>query len=183
MPVTTVNASSPNAYGPSETALLLLDWYSLFVESRADSGAGAALDIAIQFRKWAKLQGIAVMHCLIDTHGTPTAHPSRLQRHSELAFYRIPGHISALKSPSLLEHLGDKVIKSLVITGLRSSGCGLGTMAAATDAEFATTVIDDTCADADEEFHRVISYKFLPWKGYVKKSLEFGQDFEARVED
>ncbi|KAK1518563.1 hypothetical protein CABS01_06097 [Colletotrichum abscissum] len=85
MPITTVNPSSPNAYGPSETALLLLDWYSLFVESRAGSGAGAALDIAIQFRKWAKLQGIAVMHCLIDTHGTPTAHPSRLQRRRELS--------------------------------------------------------------------------------------------------
>ncbi|KAK1716427.1 hypothetical protein BDP67DRAFT_542660 [Colletotrichum lupini] len=154
MPITTVNPSSPNAYGPSETALLLLDWYSLFVESRAGSGAGAALDIAIQFRKWAKLQGIASFQDLLEILKTSKCpEPFELcdDADSELAFYPILGHLSALKSPSLLKHLRDKEIKSLIITRLRSSGCGLRITAAVTDTEFITTVINNACADANKE--------------------------------
>ncbi|KAF4957608.1 hypothetical protein FSARC_11247 [Fusarium sarcochroum] len=197
----TLDASSPFAYRPSETALLLLDWYSLFVERAAGPQATAARDAAIEFRTWAKSQGITVIHCLIDANGalspiikdveriqgllevmktSTNPEPTELRGDgSELYFQRVPGHISALKSPGLLEHLKEQGIKSLVLTGLITSGCVLRTAITATDAEFATTVISDACADPDEERHRVILDKIVPMRGHVKKSAEFQQAFET----
>src|SRR4051794_14703311 len=49
--INSVDKSSHEAYKPSETALLLLDWYSLFVEKVAGPAAIPALDVAVQLRK------------------------------------------------------------------------------------------------------------------------------------
>ncbi|KAH6952877.1 hypothetical protein HG530_000506 [Fusarium avenaceum] len=201
--MTTINSidkSSHEAYKPSETALLLLDWYSLFVEKVAGPTAIPALDVAVQLRKWAKAQGIAVVHCLIDSNGTPFPACKGVERFSGLleimkattdpepaelrpddrepTFHRVPGHISALKSPGLLEFLKEKGIKSVVISGLSTSGCVLRTTVTATDAEFATTVISDACADADGELHKVIMEKIIPSRGHVKSFAEFKEGFE-----
>ncbi|KAF4452169.1 isochorismatase hydrolase [Fusarium austroafricanum] len=204
MATSTIDASAPDAYGPSETALLLLDWYSLFVEKIAGPEAAPALNTAVQLRKWAKAQGITVVHCLIDANGTPypackgverfqgllgmmkgveQPEPAELRSDdkSELIFYRVPGHISALKSPGLLEYLKEKGIKSLVLTGLSTSGCVLRTAVTATDAEFATTVISDACADGDQELHKAILDKIIPSRGHVKSSAEFQKDFEESM--
>ncbi|KAF9770524.1 hypothetical protein IL306_011928 [Fusarium sp. DS 682] len=201
MTTTITDASSPNAYGPSETALLLLDWYTLFVEKVAGPSAEPALKVAIELRKWAKTQNITVVHCLIDANGTPYPACKGVERFqgllqvmkneeqpepaeiraddkAELTFHRVPGHISALKSPGLLEYLKEKGIKSLVLTGLSTSGCVLRTAVTATDAEFATTVISDACADSDEELHQVILNKIIPSRGHVKSSAEFQKEFE-----
>ncbi|KAM0347657.1 hypothetical protein ACHAPU_004671 [Fusarium lateritium] len=202
MPSTpTTDRSSPEAYKASETALLLLDWYSLFIEMVAGSNAVPALETAVQLRNWAKHQGITVIHCLIDSHGTPfpackgvdrfqgllevmkaTADPEPIElrgdEKDEPTFHRVPGHISALKSPGLLGFLAEKGIKSLIFSGLSTSGCVLRTAVTATDAEFAMTVISDACADADEELHRVIMEKIVPSRGHVKSFVEFKKSFE-----
>jgi nicotinamidase-related amidase len=202
MSTTTLDTSSPSAYGPSETALLLLDWYTLFVEKVAGPSAEPALKVAVELRNWAKTQNITVIHCLIDANGTPfpackgvdrfqglleimknveQPEPAELRTddNDELTFYRVPGHISALKSPGLLAYLKEKGIKSLVLTGLSTSGCVLRTAVTATDAEFATTVISDACADGDGDLHRVILDKIIPSRGHVKSAVEFRKEFEA----
>jgi nicotinamidase-related amidase len=196
-----IDDSSPYAYRPSETAFLLLDWYSLFVESVAGPNAADARDVAVQLRNWAKSQGITVIHCLIDANGTlgpvckdrgryqgfldamkTSTDPEPVELRgddSELYFHRIPAYVSALKSPGLLEHLKKQGIKSLLLSGLSTSGCVLRTAVTATDAEFATTVIGNACADADEERHRVILDKIVPMRAHVKNSAEFQREFEA----
>ncbi|KAF4333197.1 isochorismatase hydrolase [Fusarium beomiforme] len=198
---TMTDASSPSAYGPSETALLLLDWYTLFVEKVAGPGADSALKVAIDLRKWAKTQNITVVHCLIDANATPFPTCKGVERFQgllqlmknevqpepaeiraddkeELTFHRVPGRISAFTSPGLLEYLKEKGIKSLVLTGLSTSGCLLRTAVTATDAEFVTTVISDACADMDEDLHQVILNKIIPSRGHVKSSAEFRKEFE-----
>ncbi|RGP60260.1 isochorismatase hydrolase [Fusarium sporotrichioides] len=197
---TTSDVSSPYAYQSSETALLLLDWYTLFIEKAAGPQAAAARDTAIQFRKWAKSQGITIIHCLIDADGTlgpvcknieryqgfltamkttTDPEPTELRDESEVYFHRPPAHVSALKSPGLLEHLKAQGIKSLVLTGLSTSGCVLRTAITATDAEFATTVIRDACADSDEDCHRVILDKILPARAHVQSTSEFQKGWEV----
>ncbi|KAF5675309.1 isochorismatase hydrolase [Fusarium denticulatum] len=202
MSTTTIDASSPSAYGPSETALLLLDWYSLFIEKVAGPVAEPALKVAIELRNWAKANNITVVHCLIDANGTPfpackgverfqgllqvmktleQPEPAELRADDkdEPTFHRVPGHISALKSPGLLDYLKKKGIKSVVLSGLSTSGCVLRTAVTATDAEFATTVISDACADGDEGLHRVILDKIIPSRGHVKSFVEFRKEFEG----
>jgi isochorismate hydrolase len=63
--------TTPGHYGPSQTALLLLDFHSMFVYKMGPPSAREALEVAAKMRAWAKTQHIPVIHCLIDVHATP----------------------------------------------------------------------------------------------------------------
>ncbi|KAH8697205.1 Isochorismatase-like protein [Talaromyces proteolyticus] len=198
-----VDETSPSYYNPSQTALLLLDFHVLFVQKAGGPKASAALQNAIKLKSWAQYQGIRVIHCLIDRHKTtfPTAKgANRLsgflsamqasggeeapelidQSSDDKTFTRTPGHVSALKSPGLEAYLQKNGIKSLIITGLSTSGCVLKTALAAADAEFVVSVISDGCADGDEELHDVLVRKVLNHRGYVYTTAEFLQEYASR---
>ena len=49
----------------------------------------------------------------------------------------------------------------LVLTGIATSGVVLSTLIEAADKDFRMTVIDDCCADGDEELHRVLTTKIF----------------------
>jgi nicotinamidase-related amidase len=186
----TTNKSTPDYYGPSDTALLLLDFHSMFVYKAAGPEGVLALKTAATMRNWARLQGIQVIHCLIDVNDTPfptckngnqlaatmaamTASDAEeplelLQNNSEdITFTRRPGHVSALKSPGLEEYLKKKGIKSLLLAGLSTSGCVTRTAFAASDAEYVVTVISDGCADAKDGIHDMFIGKVLNNRGHV----------------
>lgn len=197
--------SSPGHYGPSQTVLLLLDFHSVFVQSAGGPNAPAALQAAIKMRIWAKAQGIEVIHCLIDVHETP--HPCckgvdklsgvlaalkesggeesaelRKGAESEVTFTRVPGHVSALKSPGLENYLQNRDIKSLILTGLSTSGCVLRTAVSASDAEFVVTVISDACADSNTVVHNMLMESILTNRGYVTTVNDFQQGYAKITE-
>ncbi len=179
VPRITFDASDPTGpcyYSPSQTALLLLDWHTVFVQSAGGAAAPAALETAAKMRKWANSQNIKIIHALIDAHKTPVPTCKGITRLGGLItkmqgeggkeadvlaqdsgndahFARTPGHISALKSPGLEEYLKEKGIKNLILTGLSTSGCVMRTAVTATDAEYVVTVISDACADGKEGVH------------------------------
>jgi hypothetical protein len=119
--------STPGHYGACHTALLLLDFDSLFVQMTGGPLAPAALEVAAQRRTWAKSQGIQVTQCLIDPNLAPYptckdkerfanflgamrasggVEPSQLLEGGEdITFARRPGHVSALKSLGLKDFL------------------------------------------------------------------------------
>jgi nicotinamidase-related amidase len=193
--------STPGYYLPSQTALLLLDFHSLFVQK---AGGSASLAIAANLRTWAHTLGIQVIHCLIDINlpPFPTAkdsdklasivaamknsggdkEPAELLDGSgevaDVTFTRRAGHVSALKSPGLEEFLRAKGIQSLVLTGLSTSGCVLRTACAACDAEFVTTVISDGCADPMEGVHDLLVEKVLGNRSFVVSAEEFEVGFD-----
>lgn len=192
--------STPGHYGPSQTAFLLLDFHSLFVEKAGGSKAPAALKVAAKMRIWAKSQRIRVVHCLIDFNESsyPTCKdPDRLAEigtamkksgggeHIELledggddiTFTRRPGFVSALKSPGLDSFLQGNEIKLLVLAGLSTSGCVLKTAFAATDAEYVVSVISDGCADRLEDVHDLVMGKLLNNRGFVTTAAEFQEGF------
>ncbi|KAF2638619.1 Isochorismatase hydrolase [Massarina eburnea CBS 473.64] len=163
-------ASMPGHYAPTQTAFLLLDFHSLFVEKAGGTKGVSALEVAVQLRKWAKTKNIHVIHCLLDINDVPFAtckgpagiasitqsmrdnggeEPSTLleNSHGEVTFTRKPGHVSAFKSPGFREYLEGKGIKSLVMTGLSTSGCVLRTAVQGTDEEYVVTVISDGYMD------------------------------------
>ena len=192
--------STPGYYGPSQTALLLLDWHSMFVERLGGAQAAAALKVAVDLRTWAKSQGIQVIHCLvgIDTPSFPTCKgverlgelvagmkagggdkepPELLEGGGDITFTRTPGHVSALKSPGLDDFLRKKNISSLILTGLSTSGCVTRTSFAACDAEYVVTVISDACADPGEGVHDMMVGKVLNSRGYVTTGAEYQEGF------
>ena len=125
-PFNPADKSTPGYYLPSQTALLLLDFHSIFIQK---AGGSASLAIAANLRSWAHTLGIQVIHCLIDINlpPFPTAKDSDklagvvadmknsggdkepaelLDGSSEVAdvtFTRRVGYVSALKSPGLEE--------------------------------------------------------------------------------
>lgn len=139
---------APGHYKPSETALFLLDFHGIFVQKMGGPGARAALQVASKLRDWAKSQGIAVVHALVNVKAMPFAsckgrdrfadvvqsmqeggghlEPAELtfnKEDDEPTFYRDPGYVSALVSHGLTDYLKKKGIKSLIMTGLSTSGC------------------------------------------------------------
>jgi len=200
---TTFNAadkSTPGHYGPSQTAFLLLDFHSMFVEKAGGLKAPAALKVAAKTRVWAKSQGIRVIHCLIDFNETPyptCKDPEKLAEigaamkksggaeHIELledngddiTFTRRPGYVSALKSPGLDDFLQGKGIKSLVLAGLSTSGCVLRTAITGTDSDYVVSVISDGCADRLDEVHDLVMGKLLNNRGFVFTAAEFQEGF------
>lgn len=200
---TTFNAadkSTPGHYGPSQTALLLLDFHSMFIHKIAGSRGPAALDVAVKMRSWAKSQGIQVIHAVIDINSTPfptckdagrfagiiTAmkadggwqEPAQLlEDGADVTFTRRPGYVSALKSPGLDDFLRKKGITSLILTGLSTSGCVLRTAVTASDAEYVVSIISDGCADGDEAVHSVVLGKLVNNRGYVTTAAEFQEGF------
>ncbi|KAK5222481.1 hypothetical protein LTR47_010474 [Exophiala xenobiotica] len=197
--------TTPGYYGPSETALLLLDFHTMFVKQAGGDKAPAALEVAAQLRTWAKEQGIQVIHALIDVNmtpfptckgskgfasiaaamqstGTDVEPPELLSESSngednDVTFTRKPGYVSALKSPGMEEFLQKRGIKSLVLTGLSTSGCVARTVFAASDAEYVVTVISDGCADRDADVHEMMVQRLLNNRAYVATAADFQKGF------
>lgn len=183
--------SDPAHYGPSQTALLLLDFHNLMVEKLGGPAAPAALDVAARLRKWAKTRGIVVIHALIDTNASPPPTAKGAERLSRIvatmqerygeeaavllqntdaddhAFLRAPGYVSALQSPRLLDFLHRRGIKSLILAGLSTSGCVLRTAVFATETDFVVTTVSDACADPVEGNHDFLVGKILPSRAHV----------------
>jgi nicotinamidase-related amidase len=170
--------STPGHYGPSQTALVLLDFHHVVIHKNAGPKAPAALEVAIKMRTWALSKGIQIIHALVNTTLEPFPTSKDIERFkliissikgnsggdeapellqggpgNEVTFARRPGHISAFKSPGLSEFLQEKGIKSLIITGLATSGVVLRTALAGADDEYVVTVLSDACADPVEETH------------------------------
>ena len=193
--------STPGHYGPSQTALLLLDFHSILVNQFAGPNGVAAMKTAAEMRTWAKSKGIKVIHCLIDIHGTPFPTCKDAERFAGVAkmmqaddageeprelleggdddftFSRVPGYVSALKSPGLEDFLQKNGIKSLILTGLSTSGCVTKTALAANDAEYVVSVLSDGCADRDQDVHDTMVGKILNNRGYVTTASEFREGF------
>ncbi len=55
----------------------------------------------------------------------------------------------------------------LILTGIATSGVVLSTLIEAADKDYSMTVIEDCCADGDEEIHRVLTTKIFPKRADV----------------
>ena len=194
--------SSPGHYDPKRTALLLLDFHTMFVEKAGGPQAADAVNVAVSLRKWAHSKGISVLHCVLDLNDTPfetckgSAKLTSIikamreggggEEWSDLAqnigemdftFTRKPGFVSALKSPGLESFLQRNGIKSLILTGLSTSGCVMRTAVGASDVEYVVTVISDGCADTDQEVHDMVVGKLIN-RGYVLTAKKFREGYE-----
>ncbi|KAJ5676569.1 Isochorismatase hydrolase [Penicillium maclennaniae] len=195
--------SCPGHWGPSQTALLLLDFHSMFV-SRLPERGPAAVKVAAEMKTWAKSKGIKVVHALVDFSASPfetckgserfAAIAEAVREHGaaecselledaddEVTFLRRLGHVSALKSPGLEDYLKMNNIKSLLLAGLSTSGCVTRTALPACDEEYVVTTISDACADPDDELHRVMLEKVLNNRGYVSSAIDIQKGYEKVI--
>lgn len=69
--------------------------------------------------------------------------------------------ISAFTGSDLEVVLRSARINHLVLTGFATSGVVLSTTREAADKDYLLTILEDCCADRDEEVHRVLTTKVL----------------------
>lgn len=70
-------------------------------------------------------------------------------------------------------------VTSLVLLGIATSGVVLSTVRWAADADYELIVLEDCCADADAEVHRVLTQKVFPRQATVVQAQEFLQALGA----
>ncbi|SMY27632.1 unnamed protein product [Zymoseptoria tritici ST99CH_1A5] len=192
--------SSPGAYTASQTALLLLDFHEQFVNVAAGDLGKRAASIAVNMRHWAHTQGIQVIHAPLDLESTPVetykdrdrliglletlrqeggSEPAALLDGDEgdVTLTRRLGQVSAMGSPGLQEYPMEKGIKSLIMTGLSTSGCVLWTALSASDLGFIVTTISDACADPKSGAHDLLISQVLNNRGWVMTAAEFQEGF------
>ncbi len=63
-------------------------------------------------------------------------------------------------------------IDTLVLTGLATSGVVLSTVRHAADADYRLFVVEDCCADRDDEVHRILMEKVFPRQATVIQSSD-----------
>ncbi len=85
----------------------------------------------------------------------------------------IKRRLSAFTGSDLAVVLRAYGIRHLVLTGIATSGVVLSTLIEAADKDFRLTVIEDCCADGDEEVHRVLTAKVFPKRADVVKLEEW----------
>jgi len=66
-------------------------------------------------------------------------------------------------------------VTTLVLLGIATSGVVLSTVRWAADADYEILVLEDCCADADEEVHRVLMHKVFPRQALVVQSQDWLQ--------
>jgi nicotinamidase-related amidase len=81
--------------------------------------------------------------------------------------------VSAFTGSDLEVVLRSLDVTSLVLTGIATSGVVLSTLRQAADFDYELTVLEDGCADADPEVHRVLMQKLFPRQASVVTTQEW----------
>lgn len=78
----------------------------------------------------------------------------------------------AFSNTELATLLKARDINCLILAGVATSGVVLSTVRWAADSDYEQIVVEDCCADGDEEVHRVLTGKVFPGHASVVKSQE-----------
>lgn len=78
--------------------------------------------------------------------------------------------VSAFSGSDLEILLRVKHIDHLVLAGISTSGVILSTTCEAADKDYRITILEDLCADADQEMHQVLVNKILPRRATITAS-------------
>lgn len=176
-----------------ETALLVMDVQDGVVERLSDPSMLERLSAAIDA---ARGGGVRVMYVVVGFRpGYPeasahnrsfsaiaesgqfvqgesvTVHESVAPREGETIVTK--KRVSAFAGSDLDVILRAGEVRSLVLTGIATSGVVLSTLRQAADLDFELTVLSDACADRDEEVHRVLTEKVFPRQATVVTVAEW----------
>jgi nicotinamidase-related amidase len=83
--------------------------------------------------------------------------------------------VSAFTGSDLEVVLRSQGIQHIVLTGVATSGAILSTTREAADKDYKITIIDDCCADSDEEVHRVLTTKVFTRQADIVKLTDWSK--------
>jgi nicotinamidase-related amidase len=177
------------------TALLLMDLQNSIVE-RYGASSGDFLDRVLAAQERAEQAGLLVVLVRVKfAPGRPEISPRKKMfsaaraaavgaddRGSEPHDRLLRGkgevvvtkkRVSAFAGSDLEVILRSHDVTDLVLGGIATSGVVLSTVREAADRDYALTVLEDLCLDADDEVHRVLTQKVFPRQAEVIASVDW----------
>jgi nicotinamidase-related amidase len=197
-PLTGNDAASDSAHGAtSPGVLLVMDFQHEIVARTAKGGSAKAVERASVAVAAARRQSmplifvrVAFRHAYRDvaatnlrasalkqsgllldgTTGAEIVPELRPDPGEPVVTKRRVGALAYTDLPPLLSALG---AQTLVLAGLATSGVVLSTVRHAADADFRICVLEDACADADADVHRMLMAKIFPTQATVLSVDDF----------
>ena len=110
--------------------------------------------------------------------GSPEAaiHPQVAPRAGEPTLVKV--RTGAFSTTALETILRAQSIASLILCGIATSGVVLSTVRWAADMDYDLTVVEDCCADGDDEVHRMLTQKVFPRQARVISAQQIIQDLQ-----
>ena len=107
---------------------------------------------------------------MLEGHPGTEIHPQVAPRSGEIVV--VKHRVGAFSTTALETILRAQEITSLVLCGITTRGVVLSTVRWAADMDYELVVIEDCCADGDEEVHRVLTQKVFPRQATVVSAQE-----------
>jgi nicotinamidase-related amidase len=190
--------AEPLSIDKNHTAVLIMDYQNDIVSGVTDAYP-QLLDKAAAVLRGARQVGIPVIYVVVRfrpgypevsarnkifsglkaagrlAEGTPGAdiHASVAPQAAEVIVTK--RRVGAFSTTDLTSVLNACNATSLVLLGIATSGVVLSTVRWAADADYDIIVIEDGCADADPEVHRVLTQKVFPRQAAVVQTDAFLQ--------
>jgi nicotinamidase-related amidase len=92
-------------------------------------------------------------------------HPQVAPQPNDVVLTKV--RVGAFSTTPLETILRAQEATSLILCGIMTSGVVLSTVRAAADADYDLVVVEDCCADIDDEVHRVLTQKVFPRQARV----------------
>jgi nicotinamidase-related amidase len=124
-----------------------------------------APEISARNRTFSALGGSGVLGTMGDDDPATQIHDALTPQPDDVIVTK--RRVSAFAGSDLDVVLSSLDVRSLVLTGIATSGVVLSTLRQAADRDFDVTVLRDGCADADPEVHRVLLDKVFPRQAAV----------------
>jgi nicotinamidase-related amidase len=86
--------------------------------------------------------------------------------------------VGAFSTTALETILRAQNITSLVLCGIATSGVVLSTVRWAADMDYELVVVEDGCADSDDEVHRVLTQKIFPRQARIVSAQDIIEDLK-----
>lgn len=177
----------------AHSALLVMDYQSEIVANFGGNDSGLldrvsatltavreaglpVIYVAVQFREGypeisprnQTLARIRATNMLLEGHPGSEIHSSLAPQPGDVVV--IKRRTGAFSTTDLATILKARDINCLILMGIATSGVVLSTVRWAADADYEQIVIEDCCADRDEEVHRVLTGKVFPTQAKVIRS-------------
>ena len=170
--------ASQLSINPRKTAVIIMDYQNRQLNSLPEESRGKIIARANKVLAKARERDIPVIHIEVQ-RGVKTPeteiHPDIIRKTGELLLTK--HRVGPFSTTNLDEILKKQGTETLVLMGIRTSGCVLTAVRWAADIDYKLVVIADCCADPDAEVHRILMEKIFPWNGMaaIASSQEFIQ--------
>lgn len=177
---------------PSKTALLLLDFQQMVIGQIPDSdrliervaalrGVARQADLSVIYvhvafrpgypevsRRNVMFEGVKELGLMLRDSADSEFDPRLTPEKDEVTITKT--RVGAFRATPLDQILRANGVETLLIAGINTSGTVLSTVRDGADRDYELVVVEDCCADPDEDLHRVLVERVLPMQAQVADS-------------